>query len=260
MRTERFIVAALIAVFLAFPQPASSQSEWIELDSEHFLLYTDTDFGKGTRLLEDLEARYSTFSETFFPLEQRQFPIKVVLVDGREEFEGLAPEALKTRDKSAYLIQGSGGTFLLARDRAPDDIADDVGHSLGHLLLSRSVMWQPFWLQEGVGEYVRRLGRGAGDGAVSPEEGFTLADLLTIVPPRAYDDLEEGGDFRTQSYHLLRILLEQHSEEFRRYFDSLREESGSDARPEVDAALLEDKVFGYRDSALPLAHLTLERR
>ena len=258
MRTKCFVLWILTATCLLLPESAWTQSEWLELGSEHFLLYTDTDVRKGTRLLSDLEARYTAFSEVFFPVEARQFRIKVLLVDDRREFEDLAPDDLKTRDKSAYFVQGSGGTFLLARDRGPDDIADDVGHSLGHLLLSRSAMWQPFWLQEGAGEYVRRLGQGAGADAVSPDDGFPLADLLAIVPPRAYDDLEEGGEFRTQAYHLVRIFVNDHPEEFRSYLNSLKEESGADARPEVDAALIEEKIFRYRDSALTFSPLSLE--
>jgi len=132
------------------------QSEWTEVGSENFLLYTNTDVSKGTRLLGDLEARYAAFSRVFFPLEPRQFRIRVLLVDGRQEFQNFVPEAVQIHDRSAYLVQGPGGPFLLARDEDPSDIADDAGHSLGHLILSRAVLWTPFWLQEGVGEYSER--------------------------------------------------------------------------------------------------------
>jgi len=232
------------------PSVLRAQTEWIALDSEHFLLYTDTDSNKGSRLLDDLEGRYQAFSQVFYPLEPRASRIRIVLVDDRQDFLGWIPEPLKIHNLAAYLLSGSGGAFVLARDSSPESIADDVGHALGHLLLSRSVLWQPFWLQEGIGEYLRRLGRGGDDDPVSREEGFSLSDVVTIVPSQNYNDLAEGGVFRLQSYHLVRILLERYPEAFNAYFRSLREEEGFDATLGVVSESVEAELFQYEDSAL----------
>lgn len=232
------------------PSVLRAQTEWIALDSEHFLLYTDTDSNKGGRLLDDLEGRYQAFSQVFYPLEPRASRIRIVLVDDRQDFLGWIPEPLKIHNLAAYLLSGSGGAFVLARDSSPESIADDVGHALGHLLLSRSVLWQPFWLQEGIGEYLRRLGRGGDDDPVSREEGFSLSDVVTIVPSQNYDDLAEGGVFRLQSYHLVRILLERYREAFNAYLRSLRGEEGFDATLGVVSESVEAELFQYEDSAL----------
>ncbi len=235
------------------PSVLRAQTEWIAQESDHFLLYTDTDPNKGDRLLDDLEGRYQVFSQVFYPLEPRASRIRVVLVDDRQDFLEWVPEHLKIHDLAAYLLSGSWGPFVLARDSSPESIADDVGHALGHLLLSRSVLWQPFWLQEGIGEYLRRLGRGRDGDSVSRADGFSLSDVVTIVPSQNYDDLAEGGVFRRQSYHLLRILLESYPEELDAYVQSLTREEGFDATPGVVSEGVESELFQYEDSALPFA-------
>ncbi len=248
---------ALIAGVLFAPYVLRAQTSWIAIDSEHFRLYTDTDANKGGRLLEDLEGRYHVFSQAFYPLESRPSPIRVILFDDRQAFLEWVPEAFKMHNHAAYTLLGPGGPFVLARDSSPESIADDVGHSLGHLLLSRSVLWQPFWLQEGIGEYLRQLGRGGGDDPVSPADGFSLADVLTIVPSQNYDDLAEGGVFRLQSYHLLRVLLERYPEEFDTYMRSLGGAQGFDATPAVDSESLESELFQYEDGGLSFAPMGL---
>ena len=253
----------LALCFLANPAPAAA-ADWIEVVSENFVLYTDTDARKATRLLQDLEARYAAFSAAFLPLEPRQFPIQVFLMDKRDELRDSVPESvLKTigemlgdprlvADRSGYLVYSPTRTFILTRDHDPSDIADDVAHSLGHLLLARSTLWQPFWLQEGVGEYMRMLGRGKGDNAVSADDAYSVEDLLRIVPREEYNDLEDGGVFRKQSYHLLRILMEHYNDRFHSYLRALAEEDGSSAVPEFDQLDVEEKLRSYTDTMLSL--------
>ena len=256
MKRSTLLPILLVGVMIS-PSVLLAQTEWIAQESEHFLLYTDTDLNKGGRLLNDLEGRYKVFSQVFYPLEPRASRISVVLVDDRQDFLEWVPEQLKTHDLAAYLLSGSGGHFLLARDSSTESIADDVGHALGHLLLSRSVMWQPFWLQEGIGEYLKRLGRSRGGDPVSREDGFSLSDILTIVPSRNYDDLAEGGVFRRQSYQLLRVLLESYPEELDAYIQSLRGEGGFDATLDVVSDSVESELFQYEDSSLGFAAMDL---
>ncbi len=258
----------VILCLLSIPvlSAVAAQTDWMEVGSEHFVLYTDTGAEKGLRLLGDLEARHAAFSRAFGSSQPRSFRIRVFLMDSREEFTESVPDSvLKTigtgvggrrgrlvANESGYLILSPTGTFLLARDQDPSDIADDVAHSLGHLLLGRTTLWQPFWLQEGVGEYLRRLGRGKRDQAVSREDGFSVPEILSIVPSETYDDLDGSGAFRTQSYHLLRVMMESFPAELESFLQALREDSGSEARPAVPVDALEDLIFSYVETSLPL--------
>ena len=253
----------LALYLLAIPAPAAA-GDWIEVASENFVLCTDTDARKAMRLLQDLEARYAAFSTAFLPLGPRQFPIQVFLMDKRDELRDSVPESVLKRigellgdprlvaDRSGYLVYSPTETFILTRDHDPSGIADDVAHSFGHLLLARSTLWHPFWLQEGVGEYMRMLGRGRGHDAVSADDAYSVEDLLRIVPGEDYDDLEDGGVFRRQSYHLVRILMEHYNDQFHSYLRALGEEEGSRALPELDESDVEEKLSSYTDTALSL--------
>ncbi len=122
----RYLTLALC--LLAIPAPAAA-GDWIEVVSENFVLYTDTDARKATRLLQDLEARYAAFSAAFLPLEPRQFPIQVFLMDKRDELRDSVPESvLKTigemlgdprlvADRSGYLVYSPTRIFIPRSDR-----------------------------------------------------------------------------------------------------------------------------------------------
>ena len=248
----------LLIAFTIAPILAHAQTGWIEVRSEHFAVYTDTTLEKATAVAEDFETRRSTFSEALVPVGARTLPIRVVLLDESQDFLDWLPEPLRDRRKTAYLIAGPGGTFVLARDDAPESLWEDVGHSMGHLLLSRSVLWQPFWLQEGVAEYMRQLGGGRDDEALTREDGFSVAEILTIVPSMNYDDLEEGGVFRRQAYRLLRVLMDAYPQELGAYLNSLQREAGIDSTPHIAPEILEERLFSYQETSLPFSPVPIE--
>ena len=259
----RIVLAGILFAGL----PAIGQDRpWLEVGTEHFVLYTDTDLEKAERLVADLEARYAAFSRTIIEIGPRPGPIGVFLMRDQESFAEAVPEkvlnpaaartagaaAPRRANRRAYLVDGSAGAFIIARDRSPEDIAKDVAHQLGHLLLARSALWQPLWLQEGVGEYLRRLGTDDRDSAVSGEDAESIDELLRIRPGPTFDDLGDGGRFRIQSYHLLRVLLDRHRAAFDRYFAGLSNADGSRAPLEVDPEVLAREVLSYVESPLPL--------
>ena len=265
---------AIAAMAWALAAPAAAQSRrgeaWIELSTPRFVVLTDTDEEKGRRILEDFEARYAAYESAIVPVRSRQFPVTVFLFDQLQDFLSFLPEEVKTQlnlrnervpERSGYLFRGSVGPFIVLRDRGVDDLADDVGHSLGHLLLARSLLWQPFWLQEGVGEFVRALGRGDGDDPVDAGDAYALDELLEIVRSVNFDDLGDGGAFRRQSYHLFRVLLEDHPRILADYVAELGTAGGYDAALNLDAAALGNvasRVLDYDDRGLGLAPVVVD--
>ena len=245
-------MACAAAVLLAGAlHPPGAQSDWFRVESMNFIMYTDTGAEDGERLLADLESRYALYRRDVFPVLPRHEKIAVVVFRETDDFRRLIPGWVGERtDEDAYLVSGEVGTFILARDRSADDIAADIAHPLGHLLLSRSIVWRPFWLEEGVGEYLRR----AGTGERPPEVGdpYRLSDLLAAVPSAAYDDLDEGGDFRRQSYLLFRILLEDSPALLGEFLARLVDESGVGTAPRLDEAAVESRLNAYAGDAPPL--------
>src|ERR1051326_4190504 len=206
----RFVSLALLLLFVKIPLSHAKESKGLELSSEHFLLFTDTNEAKGRRLISDFENRAASLSEIFGKVPARPFPIEVFLFGNEQDFVDVAPRP-KSEDeqrKTAYLLRGPDRIFIVAKDKSPDDIANDVGHALGHVLFERYVLWRPFWLAEGAAEYMRKIGRGADTKAIAEDDAFSTSDMFTIVPSATYKDDDPPTPFRTEAYRLTRLLLE----------------------------------------------------
>src|SRR5438128_644567 len=223
----RVMALALLLLYMLIPVLHAKDPKWFEVSSEHFLLFTDTNEAKGRRLISDFENRVAALSQAFGKVPPRQFPIEIFLFNNEQDFIEALPHAQGEEElkKSAYWLRGPDRTFIVAKDKSPDDIANDAGHALGHVLFERYTLWRPFWLSEGAAEYVRKVGRSADTKAVSEQEGFSAGDVVTIVPSATYNDNDPGGAFRTESYRLLRILLDEKPDLVRQYLQSLRMEA-----------------------------------
>ena len=232
--------------------------KWFEMSSEHFLLFTDTNEAKGRRLISDFENRVAAFSQAFGKVPARQFPIEIFLFNNEQDFIEALPHAQGEEQlkKAAYLLRGPDRTFLVAKDKSPDDIANDAGHALGHVLFERYVLWRPFWLAESAAEYVRKAGRSADTKAVSEQEGFSAGDVVTIVPSATYNDNDPGGAFRTESYRLLRILLDEKPDLIRQYLQSLRMESEHAPVNDIDAQAMDSRLKSYVETPLKMPPVT----
>jgi protein TonB len=113
-------------------------------------------------------------------------------------------------------------------------------------------MWRPFWLAEGAAEYVRKLGRNADTKTVSEKDGFTVDDLLTIVPSATYQDTDPPTAFRLQSYRLLRVVLQENPEALREFVKALGREDGNEAKLGMSVEELSKKFAGYAETAAKL--------
>jgi TonB family protein len=250
----RLILWALVLSLLRYESAFAKDEKWSQLSSENFLLFTDAGEAKGRRLLGDLESRVAAISTVLGKVPSRQFPIEIFLFNSAEDYVQALPraQAPQTLDKSAYLLRGPDRIFIVAKDKSPEEISEDVGHALGHVLFERSVLWRPFWLAEGVAEYFRKTGRSGDTKKFSEDEGFTAAELLTIAPSATYDDSEKGGAFRTLSYRLLRIFVEDAPDVLRNYFAALRRESESAPKIEIDQEQLNSKLKTFVEAPLKM--------
>jgi len=249
---------ALLLLSMLIPVLQAKDPKWFEVSSEHFLLFTDTNEAKGRRLISDFENRVAAFSQAFGRVPARQFPVEIFLVNNEQDFIEALPHAQGEEQlkKAAYLLRGPDRIFIVAKDKSPDDIANDAGHALGHVLFERYVLWRPFWLAEGAAEYVRKAGRSADTKAVSEQEGFSAGDVVTIVPSATYNDNDPGGAFRTESYRLLRILLDEKPDLIRQYLQSLRMESEHAPVNDVDAPAMDSRLKSYVETPLKMPPVT----
>jgi len=254
----RFRLVCAVLLF-AFSAPAqAADPAWIQVNSRNFTLFTDTTEAKGRRLLEDFESRLAALSSVLGGIPQRQFPVEVFLFSKREEFletapKPVGPDAPPEFDKSAYLLRGPDRVFVVARDKAPADIADDVGHALGHVFFERLVMWRPFWMAEGASEYFRKVGRAPDTTRIAEKDGYTVADLLEIVASKDYQDDARPTAFRVEAHRLFRVTIAEHGAAFRDYLASLRTEEGRETKLKVDTDALQTRFDAYVETRIAAA-------
>jgi hypothetical protein len=217
-------------------------------------------------------------SQALGKVPSRQFPIEIFLFDQEMDFVEALPRVqpppnaqpptaqppfgnATTRNdaqlnKSAYLLRGPDRIFIIAKDKSPDDIANDVAHALGHVLFERYVAWRPFWLAEGVAEYVRKIGRGADTKAIGEQDAFSAADMLTIVPSANYNDNDPPTPFRAESYRLFRLLLEKDQDTLKQYVAALRKPSEKPSKFPIDGDAIDSPLKSYVETPLKLPPAT----
>jgi len=250
MQTLRTIAVAF--VFVLFPAQLHAQNaKWIEVTSENFRLFTDSNEAKGRRLVTDFEQRVATFQAALGTVPKRQFPIEIFLFKSNEDFLSISPPNSGIDIfVNAYFLKGPDRSFIVTQDKSPDDVAKDVGHALGHELLNRSILWHPFWLEEGAAEYFRNVGRNPDGKRLLPEDRLRAGDILKIVPSATYNDADPVSPFRIQAYRLLRIVLEQNPAQLRSYINALKVESGRDPTLAIDVADATDKLSPFADTRI----------
>jgi TonB family protein len=260
MRPHRILVLFLF-LLAQTPVWAAKDIKWFQVSSEHFLLFTDTNEMKGRRLVSDLENRVAAFSQAFGKVPSRQFAVEILLFNEEQDFIEVLPrvqgvEAENQLRKNAYLLRGPDRIFIVAKDKSPDDIANDVGHALGHVLFERYGMWRPFWLAEGTAEYVRKIGRSADSKAISEQDGFSASDMFTIVPSAKYNDNDPPTPFRTESYRLVRFLLDQKPDVLRQYLRSLSTASDKLPKIPIDGDSIQEQFQRYTETPIKLSPVT----
>src|SRR5215510_698485 len=88
----RAVRIGLILILLQGLRLYAKDPTWLELSSEHFILFTDTDQTKAQRLLSDLETRASVFAQVFGKIPARQFPIEIFIFNNEQDFIDAAPK------------------------------------------------------------------------------------------------------------------------------------------------------------------------
>src|SRR4051812_29034670 len=100
---------------------------WLEVSSDHFVLFTDADQTKAQRVLADLETRISALAEAFGNIPARQFPVEIFIFKTDQDFVDAAPKPQPEEklNKSAYVLRGPDRVFIVAKDKSPEDIVND---------------------------------------------------------------------------------------------------------------------------------------
>jgi tetratricopeptide (TPR) repeat protein len=178
----KLVAALLCVVGFAGRAAAAMGSPWVEVDSPHFAVVTDSNEKEARKLAGQFERMRSLFKEVLpFAAGDAGLPITVLALKDRKGFVALEP--------AAYLSKGSlplDGLFLRTPDRNYILLRLDteheehpfavVYHEYTHFVL-RKAEWLPIWLNEGLAQFYENTDIGE----TSVSLGQPTADLILFL-------------------------------------------------------------------------------
>lgn len=178
----RWLLVFLVACGGAVPPlPSQGGPAWIELESEHFTLWTDAGAARGTELIELMEHLHQVVWGIAFPERSsagRSFAI--ALRDSVEVHAYLHPSF------SAVAFVGDNALNQPAILFAADTDEHTITHELTHLISDVAIKRQPHWFAEGIAQFFETVNLDTDNatvdvGAPSPKM-ITMARRLQLMP------------------------------------------------------------------------------
>ncbi len=227
-----FLPLLVVATALA---PARDKTEnWIEVQSPHFTILTNSNEKQGRGVADQFERMRSVFHVAFPKLQiDPGSPIIVLAIKHERDFKALEPEE--------SLAKGSlklGGLFLRAPDKNYVLMRLDaegehpyavVYHEYTHLLTSKAAEWMPLWLNEGLAEFYQNseirekevsLGEPSGENLLWLRQNrlLPLATLFAVDEKSSYYHEENKGSiFYAESWALVHyIQIKDHQDKTNR--------------------------------------------
>jgi hypothetical protein len=136
---------------------AEPNDHWLQVQSPHFTVLTDSNEKQARRLAAQFEQMRSVF-HTLFPngASDTGSPITVLAVKDRKGFQALEPEAYLAKGQlnlAGLFLQAPDKNYILLRlDTEGEHPYSTVYHEYTHYML-RKATWLPLWLNEGFAEF-----------------------------------------------------------------------------------------------------------
>ena len=221
---SRRILLPFVWLFIcSLPTFCEKQDNWLEVQSPHFIVVTNSNEKQGRRIADQFERMRSVFHVEFPKLNvDSEAPIVVLAVRDEKSFRALEPEA--------YLAKGTlklGGLFLrtaeknyvlMRLDAEGDHPYAVIYHEYTHFLISKSREPMPLWLNEGLAEFyenteIREKEALLGEPSAADLQwlrGNTLLPLATLfaVDEKSpyYHEEKKGSIFYAESWALTHYI------------------------------------------------------
>lgn len=230
--------------------PGRGGPAWVELQSEHFTLWTDGSSSRGHRLIREMEHLRQVIHGVGFDSGRPDGRSLVIALRDSEEVGVFLPPQFTA------LASGGGPIhqpmIILPAD-AQDDTAHVITHELTHVISFNVIRNQPPWFAEGLAEFFAsvNLDPNSATGDVGKPLDHIVARLRSTPPiPSAamfactqlacMDDM-----FYATAWATFAFLANTHPQELLRYalrLDELPPESQAQAWTEVFPALAPEKL------------------
>src|SRR5471030_1184215 len=217
----RFFAVVLVCLGSISVAHAESNPQWIQIQSEHFTVITDSSDKQGRHVAGQFERMRSLFHSLFPATNDSGSRIVVFAFKDRKGFQALEP--------AAYLAKGAlqlAGLFLNTPDKSYILVRLDtegehpfstVYHEYTHFMLRKNA-WLPLWLNEGLAEFYQNTeieGKDVRLGQYSLDDILYLRDhpLLPLATLLAvdhnspyYHEEQKGSVFYAESWALTHFI------------------------------------------------------
>jgi tetratricopeptide (TPR) repeat protein len=217
-------LTALFLFCITYTALASESNEhWLEVQSPHFVVLTDSNEKQARRIAGQLEQMRSVF-HTLLPgaTDDKGSPIVVLALKDRKGFQSLEPAAYLAKgqlDLAGLFLRAPDKNYILLRlDAEGEHPFATIYHEYTHYMLSKAT-WLPLWLNEGFAEFYQNtdirdkdvlLGQPSADDLIYLRQNrlLPIATLLKVdYTSPYYHDEQKGSVFYAQSWALTHFLV-----------------------------------------------------
>ena len=203
---------AVIALMLAVAGLAQgADPKWVKLRSANFELFTSAGERAGRRTIQQFELTRSFFQQAMRRGVSSTRRVRIVLFRSKKEYLPYRPGEVA----AAYYLSGPDVDLIVMV--AGNELSTAI-HEYVHLLVSRSGLRLPLWLNEGLAEIYSSMQRAGGQFVVGHAPPGTIAMLreerwapleqvlLADRDSHHYTQKERAGKFYAQSWALTHML------------------------------------------------------
>jgi tetratricopeptide (TPR) repeat protein len=217
-------LTALFLVCISFTALAGDSNEhWLEVQSPHFVVLTDTNEKQARRIAGQFEHMRAIF-HMLLPnaSDNAGAPIIVVALKDKKGFQALEPPAYLAKnqlDLAGLFINSPDKNYILLRlDAQGENPFSTVYHEYTHYMMRKST-WTPLWLNEGLAEFYQNteirdkdvvLGQPSPDDILYLRQNklLPLTTLLSVDHSSPYyHDEQKGSVFYAESWALTHYLV-----------------------------------------------------
>ena len=252
-------IAWLVACGPAIPPlPSRGGPAWLEVESEHFTLWTDAPARRAHDVMHELELRRELLVTAMNHPTAKTRAFVIALDNSRETEQYLPFGAIASAWDANNPTRQPG--ILLAADN--DDSEHVVSHELTHVISFGIIRNQPHWLAEGIATYFEMVDLNSGGPSVQiglprDDRSSTLRTSPPLSAARLFGCTEArcmDQRFYATSWAVFSYLINEHYEQLAHYLQQLNalpDDHPADAWANAWAAAFADLPLDRLDDELP---------